>query len=307
MISRITYVLVGVFVLILGGALVGGVLWLGAGGPRPVHRLYETYIPESVYGLSRDASVTYRGVEVGRVLTIELDQDDPKRVHLLLEIREGTPVRKDTVATLEVQALTGLAHVDLSGGSPGSPDLEAEPGRAHPVIPSKPSVLGTLDQKLDRLMADIEQALGRWDQLLRDENQAKITGILTHLEAVTGQLSDVSARLPGLVEGASTTLDHAREASTRMPALVEQLQRSALALESMAQQISGSVRGVGQAAETSLGNIDRATLELLPDARAMLAELRRTAENLRRVSEALERDPTIVVYGARTPRRGPGE
>jgi len=307
MISRITYVLVGVFVLVLGAALVGGILWLGAGGPRPAHRLYETYIPESVYGLSRDASVTYRGVEVGRVITIELDQKDPKRVYLLLEIREGTPVREDTIATLEVQALTGLAHVDLSGGSPGSPALEAKEGQAYPVIRSKPSVLGTLDQKIDLLMAEIDEALGRWDQLLNDENQRSITELLGHLAQAAGNLSASSERLPRLVEGASAVLDNAKQASIGLPALVDELRQAAQALEAMAMDISGSVKGVGVSATASLNSIDRATLELLPDARATLAELRRTAENLRRLSEALERDPSIVVYGPRPHRRGPGE
>jgi phospholipid/cholesterol/gamma-HCH transport system substrate-binding protein len=307
MISRITYVLVGVFVLVLGAALVGGVLWLGAGGPRPAYRLYETYIPESVYGLSPDALVTYRGVEVGRVLEISLVEQDPEKVLLLLEIREDTRVYEDTVATLEFQVLTGLAHVDLSGGSPGSRLLEAKSGQPHPVIASRVSVLGTLGQKIDRFVADVERALGRWDQLLRDENQAKITRILTHLETVGGELSSAGAQLPQMLEGLSATLQQTGEASGRLPALVDQLQRSALALESMAEEISGSVSGVGQAAQASLGNIDRATFELLPDARSMLAELRRAAVNLRRLSEALERDPSIVVYGARAPRPGPGE
>ena len=58
--DKLTYVLVGLFVAVLGTGLSAGVLWLGAGGPRPDYEVYQTYIPESVYGLSKDAAVTYR-------------------------------------------------------------------------------------------------------------------------------------------------------------------------------------------------------------------------------------------------------
>ena len=47
--------------------------------------------------------------------------------------------------------------------------------------------------------------------------------------------------------------------------------------------------------------------EALPEAAVMINELRRAAENLRRFSGQLERDPAILLRGgpARTP--GPGE
>jgi len=305
--SRLSYALVGLFVIFLGGALVAGVLWLGAGGPRPAHLLYETYIPESVYGLSRDAAVTYRGVEVGRVLSIELDKQNPKRVHLVMEIREGTPVREDTVATLEVQALTGLAHVDLSGGSPDSPPLTAKPGQESPVIRSEPSVFGSLDTALQRLMDQISETVGRLNHLLGDQNQVKVAHTLSHMEAVSAGLAARTDDLSKVMTDLVATMDNARKSSAALPALAEQLQMSAKSIQTMADDIATSARNLSSAAVGTLHRVDRATVEITPDAVAMVSQLRQAAENLRRASEALARDPSIVVYGRRPGPPGPGE
>ena len=66
--EKVNFAIVGVFVLALGAALIAGVLWLSSGGAyRRAYDTYQTYMHESVSGLSRDAPVRYRGVEVGRV------------------------------------------------------------------------------------------------------------------------------------------------------------------------------------------------------------------------------------------------
>lgn len=305
--EKLTYVLVGVFVVVLGTALIAGVLWLGAGGPRPDYLVYQTYIPESVYGLSKDAAVTYRGVEVGRVSSIELDRENPQRVRLLLNIREGTPVKVDTVATLEVQAITGLAHVDLSGGSPEAPLLEAAKGERYPVIDSRPSVLGSIDQTLGRLLEEFTETSQRVNQVLGDENQRHLTNALSDAERLTASLVARSEQLAGLLEKLEGVAEGAQATSERLPALVAQLEDSAAAIERMADGIGSAGAAVSGAAVGAMERIDRAATALTPEAAAMLSELRQAAENLRRLSETLERDPSVVVYGAPRPPPGPGE
>jgi methyl-accepting chemotaxis protein len=75
----------------------------------------------------------------------------------------------------------------------------------------------------------------------------------------------------------------------------------------MADGIAASAREVSTAAVGTLKQVDRAATEVTPDALAMVSELRRAAENLRRASEALARDPSIMVYGQPPGRPGPGE
>ena len=106
--SKVNYTLVGLFVIILGMALLGATLWLTIGIQPRVYDEYKVYIRESVSGLNPRASVKYRGVEVGQVVSIRLDPDNPELEELLLQIELNTPVREETKAVLTVQGLTFL-------------------------------------------------------------------------------------------------------------------------------------------------------------------------------------------------------
>ena len=120
------YTLVGAFVLILGTALIAGLLWLVSGGL--MHRqvdLYLSIVDESVNGLSVSAPVKYNGVDVGQVRSIALDATNTQRVLLTFAIKRGTPITVDTRAVLKTQGLTGIAYVDLSGGGRGAAPLVA--------------------------------------------------------------------------------------------------------------------------------------------------------------------------------------
>ena len=107
--TKVNYAFVGAFVLVLGAALVAGVLWLATGGM--MQKKYAPYLAvenESVAGLNLNAPVKYNGVDVGKVEVIRLDPHNPERVILLFAIERGTPIKTDTVAILKTQGLTGI-------------------------------------------------------------------------------------------------------------------------------------------------------------------------------------------------------
>jgi phospholipid/cholesterol/gamma-HCH transport system substrate-binding protein len=147
--EKVNFAVVGVFVLLLSTALIGGVLWLSSGRSyRTSYDIYLTYMKESVAGLNLNATVRYRGVEVGRVKNIALAPGNVEEVQVTLAIERGTPIKVDTVAILSTQGLTGIAFVDLRGGSRDSPVLEAVSGATYPVIRSGPSLMVRLDASL---------------------------------------------------------------------------------------------------------------------------------------------------------------
>ena len=154
MTPKSSYVLVGLFVLLLGIALIGGILWLSTGGPPKDYDFYLVYMTESVSGLSIDAPVKYKGVNVGRVRDIRLNPNNPEEVRLMLVVLQGTPINADTRATLEVQGLTGVAHVNLGGGETDSPPLLKPRDEPYPVIQSRPSLLVRLDDTVDQRAGD---------------------------------------------------------------------------------------------------------------------------------------------------------
>jgi len=307
MTGKTNYVLVGLFILVLTITLIGGVLWLGSGGVGRAYDEYLVYMQESVSGLSRDNAVKYHGVVVGRVHTISLDPERVTEVRLLLEVDKGIPVREDTVATLETQGLTGLAYINLSGGSADSPLLRARDNEQYAVITSRPSTWGRLDHAVEELATKMISVSTQFELLLSDENQRHISRGLTHLDMLSTALAERSGAMAGAVDDLTATLHHARESSAELSGLVAQLRDTAQALERMADEIRDTGVTVRQVVTARDRDLQRFTGEALPEAAAMISEARRAAQNLRRFSEQLDRDPGVLLRGKAPRAPGPGE
>mgnify|MGYP003519689553 CR=1 FL=1 len=147
--EKVNFAVVGLFVLVLGTALIGGVLWLSSGRTYGTsYDIYQTFMKESVAGLNLNAPVRYRGVEVGRVKSIALAPGNVEQVQVTLAIKSGTPIKVDTIAVLSTQGLTGIAFVDLTGGSRNSAQLTVDSGAPYPVIRTGPSLMVRLDASL---------------------------------------------------------------------------------------------------------------------------------------------------------------
>jgi len=305
--NKIQHMLVGLFVLGLGATFIAGILWLGAGGPGRDYRIYAVYMAESVAGLSRDGAVKYRGVDVGRIREIHLAPDNPELVRLLLEIEVDTPVKQDTVATLEAQGLTGLAYINLLGGSRAAPALSAEPGQDYPVIPSRPSVWGRLDRSLGELVDNLIEASKQLKSLLSDDNQQLLTQTFGNLNTLTAAMAGRADTVEAALDDLAAALHNARDASVGLPGLVTQLQNSAVALEGMANEIATTGSELRASVRAGSGDLARFTDTALPEVAVMTQELRRAAENFRRLSESLQRDPSILLRGTSAPQPGPGE
>lgn len=305
--NKTQYMMVGLFVLALGTALIAGVLWLGAGGPGRAYQSYVVYMTDSVAGLSRDGAVKYRGVDVGRIRHIGLAPDNPELVRLLLEIELDTPIKEDTVATLEAQGLTGLAYINLLGGSQSAEPLTAKPGEEYPVIPSRPSVWGRMDRSLGQLVDNLIESSERMKTLLSAENQALITSTLQNLDKLSGALASRTDTLHGALDDLATAMHNVRDASGGLPDLVTQLQRSANALEDMAREMTAAGSELRENMHARGEEFARFTSTALPEAAVMTQQLREAAENLRRLSEALQRDPSMLLRGAPPRHPGPGE
>ena len=84
---------------------------------------------------------------------IALNRNNPEEVGLTLDIARGTPIKTDTIAVLETQGLTGLATINLTGGSREAPVCRL-PGQEYPVIKTGPSLFFRLDEAISRLLSE---------------------------------------------------------------------------------------------------------------------------------------------------------
>ena len=96
--SRAYALMTGLFVVVLAAAVVAWANWLAK---EPVARkayLVVSTIP--VTGLNPQAQVRYRGMSVGRVVSMKLDSKDARRILIDIEVDDNIPITAGTYAQL---------------------------------------------------------------------------------------------------------------------------------------------------------------------------------------------------------------
>ncbi len=302
------YALVGAFVLLLGSLLVAGILWLASGGAwQKKYELYQAVLEESVAGLNLNAPVKYNGVDVGKVQAILLDASNPKNVNLLFAIEQGTPVKEDTLAVLKTQGLTGIAYVELSGGSLASPVLLAKAGARYPVIRSSPSLSARLENVLSSVLAKLDSTSTNLNAILSKDNQAAFHNALADMAIITRTLAARKDSIDtALVDGART-MKNASVASAGLNDLVQRLARSADAVALMGTEVAKTSAGAGQTIGAVGADVQRFGAETLPELQRLLAELSNLSRSLTELTEQTRRNPSGLIFGHPAVVNGPGE
>ena len=116
--TRANHVLIGAFTLGVCLFAVLFALWMAKYTTEKAYAEYDVVFQEAVTGLSTGSQVLYSGISVGEVRALSLMKDDPRKVVARVRLSAETPVRTDTRAKLTMTGLTGVAVIQLSGGSP---------------------------------------------------------------------------------------------------------------------------------------------------------------------------------------------
>jgi phospholipid/cholesterol/gamma-HCH transport system substrate-binding protein len=299
--TKVNYALVGAFVLTLSVAIVAGVLWISSG--RTARKDYDTYLAyssESVSGLNRQAPVKYKGVEVGAVREIGLDPEDPQKVRLVLGIEHGVPIKQDTVAVLSVQGLTGIAFLDLEGGSKESPLLAPTRPGEYPVIATSPSLFRRLDTQATALVADLSRAAQNVNQLFDDKTRTALQRTARDLDTVVHVIAGRSKAIDAALADAARTMENSARASAQLTELTRQVGHSADAVARAAETLRAT-------ASDATGGVQQFRADTLPALQRLLADARSAAVSLDQLAQQIERSPNALLVGREPMPPGPGE
>lgn len=325
--SKVNYALVGLFMIVLFATLAGAVFWLTLGGDNKTFDRYRVYFRESVAGLNPKATVRYRGVQVGQVESIRLDSGNPDQVDVVLDIERGTPIRRNTTATLSTRGLTGVASVELSGGGQSLP-LEKEAGQDLPVIQAGPSLVARLDEAFNNIVDNVNSLSNRLERLLGDENQIAITRTLQHLDAITGAVADradsirqtltnvetFTATLAGRAERLGKALDQlaaglekSGDLSAQAQATLSDVSAGAQAVRRTADTFNRTSQDLSGLAKDGQRELQRLGQTTVPELNTLLAQVGDLATVMQRLAELLEQNPRALLLGKPSGRPGPGE
>lgn len=190
--TKARYLLVGSFVLAAALAIFAFIYWLHNTGGLGERQSYQIRFESPVSGLLKGASVLFNGIRVGEVTNISLSSDAPKEVLVTIAVDPATPVRADTVVSVDFQGLTGAPVIGLVGGDANAAPLTAKDG-APPLLTAAPEASQSLTQSA-------RGTLQRLDSIL-DENSAALRNTISGFSTVADVLSRNSERIDGILAG----------------------------------------------------------------------------------------------------------
>ncbi|MFT0865493.1 MlaD family protein [Pseudomonas sp. CAM1A] len=301
--TRAHHVLIGlVTVLVVAGAMLFG-LWLTKSSVDDAFKDYEVVFNEAVSGLSRGSPVQYNGIKVGDVSSLRLDPKDPRRVLARVRLSGDTPVKEDTQAKLTLAGVTGNSFIQLSGGTPQSPELKGKDGKL-PVIVASPSPISRLLNDSSDLVTNINLLLHNANQMFSSSNIERLSNTLANLEQTTsafanqkGGISEAIEQLAQVGKQANATLAETQALMRNANGLLGTEGKQAIgSAEQAMQSLAESTATINSLLQDNRQSLDDGAQGLNQIAPA-IRELRETLNSLKGISRRLEADPSGYLLG----------
>jgi len=305
--NRSHALMTGIFTIALLVATVLIGLWFNRDKTELVP--YEIVTTQSIPGLNPQATVRYRGLEIGRVDTIIFDPRVTGQILIRLSVDEASPITSTTYASLGYQGVTGIAFIQLNDERTGSPRLKTG-SDAIARIPLRPGLLDQLEDRGLAILVKAEQITTSLDELLSPENRATMLGAFESVDraadayaAIPQRLDPVLDRLPSLitkVDRSMDSIDMLATSATSMTRNYDNLATRLQAPDGPIERLNSTIGALG-AATSEL------ELETLPHVVQMTDEARASLRAVRRTANSFSDRPQSILFGTPGDAPGPGE
>lgn len=302
--TKSNHIIVGAVTLLLLALLAAFTIWLSrvSDGSK---KEYDIFFQQSVNGLAKGSGVSFSGVPVGQIETIELWEPDPDFVRVRISIKDNVPILLGTTATINGVGFTGVSEIQLDGAVKGAPPLAcpAEKPKSAcpagiPVIPTKPGALGELLNNAPLLLERLSTLTERLTNMLSDKNQASIEQILDNVESLSGSLAAQAPDMRAVIVETRSTLAKAGLAADQLAALsgsastlldnegkpmMNELRKTLMAANGSLKALETTLNGVNPAVETL-------NSQTLPEINQLARDLKQLSGSLKSVTERMDQE-----------------
>ncbi len=307
--TRAHHILIGTFTILVVAAAMLFALWLAKTSISRQYDFYDIVFTEAVTGLSQGGMVQYNGIRVGDVDQLKLDPKNPSKVLVRIRVAARTPIKVDTRAKLGLTGLTGVAFIQLTGGTPQSALLKPRGSEKIPTIEADDSALSKLLAGGEDIVTKVSDIITRASELLSSDNVKRISSTLDHLDQATGAIADQRKDLRVLIHQLA-------EASGKLNDALEQTQQLAGTTNRLLDNNGEALLGNANEAMASLNHAATQIDMLLADNRAALQsgmsgladigpairQLRQTLQSLQTISNQFGDNPAGYLLGGERPR-----
>lgn len=310
--TRSNHILVGIVTLALILAIVVAAFWFSRIGEGD-NREYDVFFKQSVNGLAKGSGVSYAGVPSGQVKSIELWEKDPDFVRVRIAVNENTPILQGTTATVQGIGFTGVSEIQLDGAIKGAPLITCpEENRQSacpegvPVIPTKPGALGELLNNAPQLLERLTTLAERLTELLSDDNQRSINGILANTDRLTRTLADRSPEISATIAQARIAVQQTGDAAEKIARLADSTDKAlnedgrplVADLRQTIQETKKSMAALNATIEDARPGVQAFSQRTMPEVGLLVRDLRRMSQALQNVTEKIDQQGAGSIIGS---------
>lgn len=275
--TRANYTVVGAFVVFFVITIVTFILWIANINFAQDIIQYDIYFSRSVTGLKEGGTVLYRGVPVGTVKNISLDPHNVEKVLVTIGVDGKVPIKQDAFASLELQGITGVAYIQLNGGTSSAPELQRGKGQLRAVIRTRSSVFEEVTATLPAVLHQVSKTFEDIRPVFDEENRKALSETLKNLHTITTALAPSEGKENNLKD------------------LLSNINKGFKDIRAMVKEINLLLA-------ENRGSIYNFTGQGLTNLTEFLREGKETLSTIRRVGDAIERSPSRFIYN--DPRQG---
>lgn len=321
--NRLSYIMVGLFIVILLISGVFSILWLGRYSEEGVFKFYKVSTKESVSGLNNKAPVKLKGVTVGEVRTISINPNNAEEVLVIIKVQDNTPIKEDTYALIEAQGITGLSYIQLQGGSNNAPNLKtSNKPEEYAIIPSQPSTFSRLDKTITSVSTKAEILFDRAEQILSEKNLQNFEKILENsakiaestnktIENIESQKKEINKILAQALVLEKSAIEASIGIKNMSSSFTNAIDNTGIDTMNKVRDASLSVKLVmeklNEKLEKGTFDIDRMVKENLLPAQGALDELRVLANETKELINNLKDSPSDLLFKEETIKPAPNE
>lgn len=210
--NRNSYTIVGMFFMACLTAFAIFIWWMTSKNNTKVDfKEYYIHTTELPSGLKVDSTVKFIGVPAGSVSDINFVDDKNALINITMKIREDLPIKADSVASIEVQAISGVASINISRGT-----KDFASGQK-PILQLEESLFSKLGNNAENITLKINQTLDKVDNFFSPENIAHVESVLKNIDKFTQVLTDEEglSEVDSIVKNVKNFTDNLNKTDTK--------------------------------------------------------------------------------------------
>jgi phospholipid/cholesterol/gamma-HCH transport system substrate-binding protein len=307
--NRAYAIAVGIFTLALGIGMALAYWWISGSQQARTEYIVSSQLP--VTGLSPEATVKFRGVDVGKVIEISLDPSSQTTVLIGISVAQTLKLSSSAYAELRRQGLTGLAYIDLNDESKNPTALPAGS-----KILLRPTLVDDLMSKGPELTAQLETVLKNSSQLTSSANQFVASIDIQKLNSAIANFEKASEKALPAITAATNMFNNAnkmvsKENQDQFLQTLQSVQQTFNATKPLINELSLTTKQFHNAADQIEMSTNQLTntldTETLPQLHVLTQNMNRSAIHFNQLIDSLQDNPQSILFGNPTPQAGPGE